>query len=375
MNICIVGWYGTETLGDRAILDGIISVFQDYEEKNKYFIGSLFPILTERTIFEDKDIFESHIGEIELNVFDIREKKEFLGLLKKCNILIMGGGPLMDIREMYFIESAFKYAKKNSIKTLIFGCGYGPLNTTEFKNVLKKIVRNSDMIIMRSKKCKESIELLTSCKAYSLCDPAIISVAEFSQKNIFNDKTNKNLICNFRDIDYVYSSESNTIEKIANFIDKNSNKFDKIILYPMHTFSVGGDDRYFLNKIKEKCQSEFVSVINKPLSLLECYEMISKAYACVGMRYHSIIFQTILNGNNYLIDYTNQENGKIKSLMDEYSMLKSYKNRYINILNNNIENFCLVQNDLRYSFDLEQINKDKQDYLKLLKCLFKEKNF
>ena len=30
MNICILGWYGTETIGDRAILAGIISLLSNF---------------------------------------------------------------------------------------------------------------------------------------------------------------------------------------------------------------------------------------------------------------------------------------------------------------------------------------------------------
>lgn len=41
--ICILGWYGTETIGDRAILDGIFilldKVFCEYE----LYLGSLNP--------------------------------------------------------------------------------------------------------------------------------------------------------------------------------------------------------------------------------------------------------------------------------------------------------------------------------------------
>ena len=53
MNVCILGWYGTETLGDRAILDGIIRIYNEVENESIFYIGSLHPLLTERTIIED----------------------------------------------------------------------------------------------------------------------------------------------------------------------------------------------------------------------------------------------------------------------------------------------------------------------------------
>ena len=42
MTVSIVGWYGTETMGDRAILDGILSVLAKLDEKCKVQIESLY---------------------------------------------------------------------------------------------------------------------------------------------------------------------------------------------------------------------------------------------------------------------------------------------------------------------------------------------
>ena len=119
MNICVIGWYGTETLGDRAILDGIVSIFQKIDKQNNYFIGSLFPLLTKRTLFEDKSILSSHGGLCFFNCFDIKNKTTYLNILNEIDVVLIGGGPLMDIQEMYIIEKAFSIAKKRNIPTII----------------------------------------------------------------------------------------------------------------------------------------------------------------------------------------------------------------------------------------------------------------
>lgn len=63
--VCILGWYGTETLGDRAILDGILSaLYLAYGECN-ILLGSLYPFFTERTITKmEKYIKTQHLGVI-----------------------------------------------------------------------------------------------------------------------------------------------------------------------------------------------------------------------------------------------------------------------------------------------------------------------
>ena len=76
--------------------------------------------------------------------------------------------------------------------------------------------------------------------------------------------------------------------------------------------------------------SENVEVINKPMSISELYEVFTNAKACIAMRYHAIVMQTILNGNNIVLNYTNEKNGKIsgfiKSLGDDF-----YSDRIINL--------------------------------------------
>ncbi|WP_299130592.1 radical SAM protein [uncultured Winogradskyella sp.] len=51
--VFIVGWYGTETVGDKAILGGIIDYYKaKYTNGLDIVIGSLYPFISERTIKE-----------------------------------------------------------------------------------------------------------------------------------------------------------------------------------------------------------------------------------------------------------------------------------------------------------------------------------
>ena len=74
MKLCVLGWYGSETLGDRAILDGIIYIYSQLFDSLEVDIGSLFPVLTERTIFEDEPFMSRHTN-LKVGLFDSRDKK------------------------------------------------------------------------------------------------------------------------------------------------------------------------------------------------------------------------------------------------------------------------------------------------------------
>ena len=66
----IVGWYGTETKGDVAILDGIINVLEA-KGIHDVLLGSLFPFYTERTLYENELLFLETAPNVSLSVFSV----------------------------------------------------------------------------------------------------------------------------------------------------------------------------------------------------------------------------------------------------------------------------------------------------------------
>jgi polysaccharide pyruvyl transferase WcaK-like protein len=55
VKITVIGWYGTETIGDRAILAGLLSLFDEVFGDFELKLGSIYPFFSERTLYEDMD--------------------------------------------------------------------------------------------------------------------------------------------------------------------------------------------------------------------------------------------------------------------------------------------------------------------------------
>ena len=101
-------------------------------------------------------------------------------------------------------------------------------------------------------------------------------------------------------------------------------------MIPMHTFFWGGDDRSYYAEMfidRDICN---VNIQYKPQTLYELYDVYRNALGCIGMRYHAVVLQTILNGNNIILDYTETGIGKISGFMAELEA-DFYKERYINL--------------------------------------------
>lgn len=335
MKIFICGWYGTETLGDRAILAGILKILDKSFGEAEVVIGSLYPFFTKRTLIEDNEIYSSIASKIKIDYFNVKDVNQLNQNINLSDLVIFGGGPIMDLTELEIMRYIFVKAKNKNKKTAILGCGIGPLYKKQFKKIVSDIFKHSDLIIFRdSMSVKSAIEIcnMESGKYNFSHDPAILAVGEYKRKHIENKQKNS-IAINMREFHNIGYGGKECLDnnKLLKLLDIISNSFDKIDLIPMHTYGVGGDDRLYLTNMYSKLRKNNIEVIHKPQNLFQLFDIYANSTACVGMRYHSVVFQTLLNGNNFVLDYTNINNGKINSFLKLVDEDGFYNERYINI--------------------------------------------
>ena len=195
-------------------------------------------------------------------------------------------------------------------------------------------------------------------------DPAELSAIGYS-RNIGAVEKDNQWIVNIRDLKYVYPNVFSDDAKIEEYIRYISERVENVLLLPNHYFSIGGDDRYIMNKMSFVIDSQNIKVQQIPLNLKTTYDVIAKAKGGIGMRYHSVVFQTYLNGNNYIIDYTNPEKGKIPSFLDRVDKNGFYSDRYINVFKPEAINFDL-ENENRFSFNHDEFSRNVELYKTLI---------
>lgn len=365
IKVCAIGWYGTETIGDRAILAGIIKIMADDFNGIEISLGSIHPFYSRRTVQEDSSLYGKITSKpFHINLFDVKSIKIIKKEIKKCQLLIMAGGPLMDLPELYMVDFAFKYAKKYKKRTAIYGCGVGPLFDEKYQKVVLDIFQKSDISILRDTQSRNFITKLSKehnislelDKIYTAFDPAVICATEY--KKAANGKENNDIcVMNLRDFPAEYINNGNgarysKINEIIKRIMTNvSTKFDNVVLVPMHYFWIGNDDREYFFKLLLK-NSGFGNFIVQatPLSLEKTMELFYNASFCVGMRFHSVVLQTILNGKNIVIDYTEKGNGKINNFLKDVDKNNFYDYRYIN----------LQETDLTRTINWNKINSSEK---------------
>lgn len=360
----IIGWYGTETIGDRAILAGIIRLLSEVASEIVIDLGSLYPILSERTLKDDGRFFEqcAHQSRLRINLFDSQNCQQLEHSIRHSDVTIMGGGPLMDIEQMYMVEYAFSYAKRKKKKTILLGCGYGPLEKAETTRCANRILDMADLSIIRDTNAPHAT-------ITNQIDPAAFACLEFRQGHT-EKKTGGYYAINIRDVKAAgghYPTNNDLDKYLINWIQRFVNESDKPIrLVPMHTFSVGCDDRIILNRVANEIKSPQVEVLTFPPSLEETMEIYRNARLCIGMRFHAVLLQTILNGNNIIIDYTDPNNGKIIELMRQLDMEDFYRDRYLSVSQVHDDITINPFKDMPYDLDATRIEQYSNTYTDLI---------
>ena len=383
IKITIIGWYGTETIGDRAILSGIFTflkkAFGEFEVK----LGSLYPFFTQRTLDEDYSFWEKSCScTFPVQIFDSKKARELDKAIRGSDLVIMGGGPLMHIEPLFMIEYAFKKAKKLGKTTALLGCGVGPVFPKKFKKSLITIANSSDLIILRDSFSKKYLEdifdeyaAILQKKIYFSLDPAVQCAKDFNRlfrKDIALDS----IAVNLRDFPQEYSKNRKNIDinkKLYELVDSLASNFAEynISLVPMHYFHIGNDDREFLNKIRFELDKKNISVHNKPLSMVDTLQVYSQAKINIGMRFHSVVLQTMVSGKNFVLDYTEPNKGKIAGFLNDIDQAGFYSDKYICLQSDKISTAKLSATTFEKAFSPEKelVDAKLETYTNCLKML------
>ena len=113
--VLICGWYGTETLGDKAILGGVVQSLQASLGNIELHLACLELYISEMTVRQMPELQGCKLHSI----------TEAVEVANSMDLVVFGGGPLMAISELADMIAIFHKALEAKVPTLIAGCGVG----------------------------------------------------------------------------------------------------------------------------------------------------------------------------------------------------------------------------------------------------------
>jgi MoaA/NifB/PqqE/SkfB family radical SAM enzyme/polysaccharide pyruvyl transferase WcaK-like protein len=321
--VLIVGWYGTETAGDKAILAEIIYQVQARTPDADVMLASLYPFVSQHTLRE--------LGYPNITVVP-SYGPQFWDLAATVDEVIMGGGPLMHLEELGLVLWAFIRAKRAGHRCRIWGCGIGPLSRGDrYRDAVREILRLADVIELRDLDSVELGRQLTGrLDIAKTDDPAVGFVLRWkpeSKRGIMQPRSYLNLYLRQWTNEYQGDlSDRAFIELREEFehqlgrgIRDLCNQFSlRPRLLPMHHFCVGNDDRDFNRTFAEKYLADLEPDIElQPISVHEILQSMTEGKLSICMRFHSVLFANTLGVPFVAIDYTN--GGKIAAYLRDHN--------------------------------------------------------
>jgi polysaccharide pyruvyl transferase WcaK-like protein/MoaA/NifB/PqqE/SkfB family radical SAM enzyme len=327
--VLICGWYGTETLGDKGILGGVVHALQQTFGSPEFTLVSLHPYVSEMTRLQMN----------ELDGCQIITPQDGVRFAPAMDLVVFGGGPLMALDELADMEVIFAAARMNNVPTMLAGCGVGPIGDPWHNASLRRILSLSSLRVYRDARSKVlAADLGVESPSDEVAeDPAFTWL--FNQRARLKcspSKVHKILTLGLRDFPHdayarhlsdgecraaKHRYESAVIKGLECLIVQHDDL--TIRPMPMCTNHFGSDDRLFYrdlfrnnDKLLNKLDTSF---LNREFSPLDCCEAFSSSHVVLGMRFHSLVFSIGLNIPVVAIDYTLGK-GKVHALVERFSI-------------------------------------------------------
>jgi polysaccharide pyruvyl transferase WcaK-like protein/MoaA/NifB/PqqE/SkfB family radical SAM enzyme len=329
--IMICGWYGTETLGDKAILGGVIDTLTALLGPLETTIVSLNRYISEMTRTQMPQLASC-------SIVDVAE-----GLVEagKQDLVVFGGGPIMALQELAEMEAIFAAAKRLGVPTLVAGCGVGPVGASAYQRQIGRVLALADARVYRDEKSRNAAAALgidTGADTVAE-DPAFTWLASCpprpSDESVQDGKV---LMLGLRDFpwhDYAQhlgADEGKAIAKrfeqaVLEALDVLVVRYPDLTIrpLPMCTNHFGDDDRFFYRALFRNASNTVLarldlSLLGRELPPSDYVDAFHRASAMITMRFHSLVFALGLGVPAVAIDYT-LSGGKVTSLAERFGVV------------------------------------------------------
>jgi MoaA/NifB/PqqE/SkfB family radical SAM enzyme/polysaccharide pyruvyl transferase WcaK-like protein len=321
-SVLIVGWYGSETAGDKAILGGVIGQVRERAPTCRITLASLHPFLSRWTVRE--------LSHLDVEVIDFYSAA-FWEQTGSADEVIMGGGPLMHINELGLILWGFLRAKGAGHRTRLAGCGIGPLDRgAQYERAVAEILRLTDVIEMRDSASVKWAQRLTGRNDITNTgDPSELFVRQWRKEHPSAERQPfLNLYLREWTAEYqgalsqqqFEQTKANAERELGSWVRKLATELKlRPRLLAMHHFCVGNDDRDFNRRFARTHLADLDPLVEMvPFSPQQLLASMQQGTLSLCMRFHSVVFASTLEVPFFAIDYT--QGGKITHYLSDRGM-------------------------------------------------------
>lgn len=336
--VCIIGAYGGEHVGDAAILGGVILRAIKKYSVSDVVVLSIRPDRTERWV-------RALNLPLPINVINYNDDSSVRNVLKESSMLIYGGGPLMELplHLLKHLRTVIWSRYTFGIPFYLEGVGIGPLRSWVSKALVRQLFVESSGSVVRTADAKANLSLLS-------IESKDVDVSQDPAFDYLYFKPDKKQPLKFREAQFVtsipslstvikiginlrplwekYSSDSsidlvvveaNMLEAIVNCIQHLNREGFKCEVY---YFAMNSDVYGFSDFIPAHKLRILLSTIGQKMNIWHeeagvegMIGFLKKMSVVISMRFHGCIFALSQNKSNVVgIDYQVGSKGKVSEL-------------------------------------------------------------
>lgn len=330
--ILILGQYGQGSVGDEAILCGIMNSLGAYIDDAKFSVITSDAIETAslHNVISIEQSYKKGLIPLLKNTILKQEMAKVYGQICNCDLFVVGGGTSFQDLKMHYLPiilSLIKLAEEKGKKTVIYGVGAGPIETNLGKILCKTVLNKVDLISVRDRPSKMALEgcglknvVLTADPAFAMNIPNqnyIDYVLNTSEANIKANSISSTLyswLCNaekFRNPIGPTADIYHRRRRIADVFDKIIDYYGKDLML-LTTFK--GDYYGYKELIKHISRKHEVLIPRYDSDYRYVLSLLSTSDVLIGMRLHSLIFAAMLGVPFVPLSYSRKVNGFLDML-------------------------------------------------------------
>jgi polysaccharide pyruvyl transferase WcaK-like protein/sulfatase maturation enzyme AslB (radical SAM superfamily) len=320
--VLLCGWYGTETIGDKAILAGCITALRASFDEAAFDLASLEPFISRHTVRELP----------ELKDLEVLGFEQALAQLGRYRAVVFAGGPVMGVKALADNLALFRAAARMGIERMVLGCGVGPVGRAFYREPIRELLALATLRIFRDEESRALAATLgvDSSQDRVADDPAHTWVHGRLTGSAQVDLDS--LVLGLREWPHEQYARSRGGGHAARV--RRLHAFDaalgaglrellevepstRLVPVPMSTNAAGGDDRWYYRRLfreagipAHRIDWRFLEREASPQQILEAFR---RAGRILTMRFHSLVFALAVGRPTLAIDYTLGD-GKVAAL-------------------------------------------------------------
>lgn len=315
--LLVTGWYGTETVGDVAILRGLLTEYLALNPQIRITVCSLNPEWTRQTVRDLPDEMRSAIEDVVAY-----GGHHATAAIDRASGMVVAGGPIMDIPDLRLLASLAVRFHTSGRPVIIDGCGLGPLTDPVRRQEATALLSRARTVTLRDRDSQDfARRLCHGIIASTRPDPSITCIRALHTALMTNRGGHAPIVRAFLRAPTTEYPESCSADAAAAWcarllaMVRDLTPEAGIEFVPMHVLAMGGDDRRFAKRVASAMAdgAGFISVVHEPQTPAGVVASMVASCALVCMRYHSVVFARTLRIPFLAVDYTG--GGKIPAFL------------------------------------------------------------